>query len=289
MFEKRSFLLVCVIIAVTLLSLVDGWKLRDLSQKNDENKVSPKKPFFRDMPMKKVVKVEGIKVNSGESKLSSEDDEATVSDDDEDFTFEKVHTTHFDLPLKPVVTLNNPDVEQEEEERREEAVDTEKVASWLSHLPSFHFFSDKVEDERSQQVEHESSGYFSWFTTAISELKGDSTEDDSKDDDGIDWFSYVKSLSFISELTELLYSNDDSKADNVIKHRDNSDDLITEKREPLTTQSFENLLLTIPSFIPNYTKINDVDCRRMGQIFQRQVRGQKLWALQSIHSHSRSH
>lgn len=273
MLAKRSYLLVCVIVTVYFLSLVDGWKLRDLSQKNDENKVLPKKPIFRDMPMKKVVKIDRIKVNSDES---SEDDEATVSNDDEDFTFEKVHTTHFDSPLKPVITLNNPDVEQDEEERIEEAIDTEKVASWLSLLPSLPIFSDKTEDESAQQ---ESSGYFGWFTRVNNKLTDNSTDDDIKDADGNDWFSYLKSLNF---LTELLTSDDGSNSDNTVKHRDKSDDVVTGEREPLSTQSFENLLLSIPSFIPNYTKINDVDCRRMGQIFLRQVRGQKLWALQSI-------
>lgn len=273
MLAKRSYLLICVIVTVYFLSLVDGWKLRDLSQKNDENKVLPKKPIFRDMPMKKVVKIERIKVNSDES---SEDDEATVSNDDEDFTFEKVHTTHFDLPLKPVITLNNPDVEQDEEERIEEAIDTEKVASWFSLLPSLPIFSDKVEDESSQE---ESSGYFGWFTRVNNKLTDNSTDDDINDADGNDWFSYLKSLNF---LTELLTADEGTNSDNAVKHRDKSDDVVTGEREPLSTQSFENLLLSIPSFIPNYTKINDVDCRRMGQIFLRQVRGQKLWALQSI-------
>lgn len=281
MLYKRSVLLLCVITTVSL-SLVDGWKLRDISQRNDESKLSPKKPIFRDIPFRKVVSVERVTVNSAESTVSGEDDEAEVSNDDEDFTFEKVHTTNFDLPLKPVITLSNPDVEQEEEERIEEAKDTEEVVSWFSHLTSFSIFSWKVGSEspntNAPQAENVSSGYFGWLTRANDKSTDSLTEEDTKNAGEISWFSYLKSLSV---FTELLNSDDSSSSDNETKHRDKPDNLITGKREPLTTQSFENLLLSIPSFIPNYTKIDDIDCKRMGQIFHRQVRGQKLWALQS--------
>lgn len=274
MFKKRNYLLILTIITVTL-SLVDAWKLRDLSQKNDENKLLPKKPIFRDIPMKKIVKIEKIKVSSDESTHSSEDNGVETADD-ENFTFEKVHSTNFDLPLKPVITLSSPDVEQEEEERVEEADEEKKVASWFSHLPNFNIFSEKVESSSQNEEETESntlSRYFGWLIGATDDKDADG------DDDGIDWFSYLKSFNF---LTELLISVDDSNPNNNNKHRNKLDELINEKREPLTTEAFENLLLTIPSFIPNYSKISDIDCRRMGQIFQRQVRGQKLWALQSI-------
>ncbi|XP_037029631.1 O-acyltransferase like protein-like [Bradysia coprophila] len=270
----KSYLFVCVIITVSL-SLVDGWKLRDLSQKNDENKVLPKKPIFRDIPMRKVVKIERIRVKSGES---GEDDDGVVTDDDDDgdFTFEKVHTTNFDLPSRPLVTLNNPDVEQEEEERIEEAAETEKMTSWFSHLTNLNIFSEKKEDEGTKPGDDESSGYFGWLMGANQE----STDDDDKDSDETSWFSYLKST--LADFTDLLSSDDTSSVASDKKRRHKSEEVAPEKREPLTTQSFENLLLSIPSFIPNYTKINDVDCRRMGQIFQRQVRGQKLWALQMM-------
>lgn len=269
----KWFLLVCVVFTVSL-SLVNGWKLRDLSQKSDENKVLPKKPIFRDIPMRKVVKIERIRVKSGES---VEDDDGVVSvdddDDDGDFMFEKIHTTNFDLPSKSIITLNSPDVEKEEEERIEEAAETEKMASWFSYLTTFNKFSEN--NDRSKNDEDESSGYFNWLMGANHE----STDEDDKKTDRTTWFSYLKSP--LVDFANLLASDDPSNSASDKYHRQKSVDLVPEKREPLTTQSFENLLLSIPSFIPNYTKINDFDCRRMGQIFQRQVRGQKLWALQS--------
>lgn len=50
---------------------------------------------------------------------------------------------------------------------------------------------------------------------------------------------------------------------------------------PMSTDDFEEILAYIPSFVPNYTSIENIDCRRQGQIFHRQLRGQKLWAFQS--------
>ncbi|KAJ6640290.1 Nose resistant to fluoxetine protein 6, partial [Pseudolycoriella hygida] len=228
------------------------------------------------MPMRKVVKIERVKVNSAKSTLSSEEDDK-VEDDDDDFSFEKVHTTNFDLPLKPVITLNDPDVERDEEERKEEAKEAEAVASWFDHLTSFGLFDKKEEAESDQQDEQEANGLFGWLTG--SNNKAADTDENDKDGEGKKWFSYLKSIIVSSES---LVSDDDSTTKKETRRRGKSDDLIIEKREPLTAQSFEKLLLSIPSFVPNYTKIYDVDCRRMGQIFQRQVRGQKLWALQMM-------
>lgn len=270
--KRKCCWLVCIIIiTVTTLSLVNGWKLRDLSQKNDENKAVPKKPVFRDIPMRKVINIERLKVKSDERSGEADDDDDDDDDKKNDFSFERVRTTHFDLPLKPVITLSNPDVEQEEEERKEGAIETQEVASWFSYLPSFNIFGEKDEDENS-----ESSGIFGWLLGWF----GNDDDEPSRDkdaDDETSWFSYLKSLTELLSFDEAPSTDDTNK-----RRRDKPQVVVPEKREPLTAQSFENLLLSLPSFIPNYNKISDIDCKRMGQIFQRQVRGQKLWALQSI-------
>lgn len=41
------------------------------------------------------------------------------------------------------------------------------------------------------------------------------------------------------------------------------------------------LILQVPNFVPNYTKAEDSICQQHGKIFLRQLRGHKLWALQS--------
>lgn len=56
---------------------------------------------------------------------------------------------------------------------------------------------------------------------------------------------------------------------------------------PLPLHEFESLLINIPSFVPNYTKISNFECRYQGQIFERQLRGHKPWTLQMIDSSAR--
>lgn len=55
----------------------------------------------------------------------------------------------------------------------------------------------------------------------------------------------------------------------------------------VSPEDFEKLLLNLPSFVPNYTRVQNLDCRRQGQIFQRQLRGQKLWALQMMDANAK--
>lgn len=56
---------------------------------------------------------------------------------------------------------------------------------------------------------------------------------------------------------------------------------------PLPLHEFESLLINIPSFVPNYTKISNFECRYQGQIFERQLRGHKPWTLQMIDASAR--
>lgn len=49
-------------------------------------------------------------------------------------------------------------------------------------------------------------------------------------------------------------------------------------------EQFEKILLNVPSFVPNYTKIFNFECQMQGQIFERQLRGHKPWTHQMIDS-----
>lgn len=49
-------------------------------------------------------------------------------------------------------------------------------------------------------------------------------------------------------------------------------------------KQFEKLLLNLPSFVPDYAKVRNPECQKQGEVFQRQLRGQKLWALQMLDS-----
>lgn len=49
----------------------------------------------------------------------------------------------------------------------------------------------------------------------------------------------------------------------------------------ITLSELNDLLLLVPSFVPNFTAVQDPLCQQHGKIFLRQLRGYKLWALQS--------
>lgn len=56
------------------------------------------------------------------------------------------------------------------------------------------------------------------------------------------------------------------------------------KDEYLSQKEFEKLLLNLPSFVPDYSKVKNLECVRQGEVFQRQLRGKRLWALQMMDS-----
>ncbi|XP_055540321.1 uncharacterized protein LOC129727001 [Wyeomyia smithii] len=57
---------------------------------------------------------------------------------------------------------------------------------------------------------------------------------------------------------------------------------VVKQRIEISPEDFESLLLRIPSFVPDYGRLKNNECRKQGQIFQRQLRGKRLWALQMI-------
>ena len=49
----------------------------------------------------------------------------------------------------------------------------------------------------------------------------------------------------------------------------------------MTLTQLNEVLLNVPTFVPNFTAAEDPICQQHGKIFLRQLRGYKLWALQS--------
>lgn len=269
--------------------------------------------LFKDMPMRKIARIvkdidpDPVRRAAEERDDGDDDDEENDDDDDDDseepFVFEKVHSTHFELrekPTPPVATLSQPDVEQDEAEAKEEAESGEQVSSvldplwqWtqdLDLLPDFDWLPDVdgVLDwlQALRQKEEAGGG-------KAKAKKDDETDKEDKDegDDGLmsTFWSYLDRKPF---NTLLQYIDKDFLIKRKPRRDDDDDDdspdaggdragASSEKREPISVHHFENLLLTVPSFVPNYTNVASSDCRRMGQIFQRQVRGERLWALQS--------
>lgn len=276
----KFVLLSLLIIGFSLVDITDAWKLRDLAHKGDENKLSSSKPQFRDIPMRKIVKI--VRVTDDESDDDGvvgtdgdddDDDDDNDNDSADDFVFEKVHTTHFDLPLKPVAKLGSPDVEQDEDERQDDQENTEKVSSFFEPVL-------KIQND-----------LFGWLSTvrkaeeAKDENAAIAADEVETSSEPVSWLSYLNRYPFNIVLDKFLADNDDydgGKNDSDEQQQQANEEHKHSDRQPLTTENFEELLLSIPSFIPNYTNVADIDCKRMGQIFQRQVRGQKLWALQSM-------
>lgn len=116
-------------------------------------------------------------------------------------------------------------------------------------------------------------------------IKNKHKEEESTDSEvSKSWLSYLNRKPF-SFLFDIDAEEDDQTAD---EKRDTepekeAPDMKRQKKRtgPLSTDDFEEILAYIPSFVPNYTSIDNIDCRRQGQIFHRQLRGQKLWAFQS--------
>lgn len=66
----------------------------------------------------------------------------------------------------------------------------------------------------------------------------------------------------------------------------------SQKKEPkeklsIAPDDFDRLLHNLPSFIPDYANVQSMECRRQGEIFQRQLRGQKIWALQMMDANAK--
>lgn len=51
--------------------------------------------------------------------------------------------------------------------------------------------------------------------------------------------------------------------------------------ETMSQESFDTLIRTLPNFVLNPSEISNTECRQQMQIFERQLRGHKLWTLQS--------
>lgn len=306
MMGKRKISVIFLIFFGVLFVCVDvanGWKLRDLTQK-DENKVTPKRQVFRDLPMSKLDSA----IDDGDT---DDDDDQTKVVVDENFVFEKVHSTHFDLPPPRAdgesapsddednddenaddsdedeeSDANDSENENETEESKDEhkESDSPSILSTVLKIPLNIFGVDKKSDDSKAADPETESGFFSWFSGFRKDEKKETKDaaDEASDPNAlsnIDWFSYLDRKPFNLILKYIRSDDNDSNDDDDNDKNDNSKAI--KEREPIATEHFEHLLLNLPSFVPNYSKIDDVDCKRMGQIFQRQIRGQKMWALQS--------
>ncbi|XP_011692910.1 PREDICTED: uncharacterized protein LOC105452989 [Wasmannia auropunctata] len=52
----------------------------------------------------------------------------------------------------------------------------------------------------------------------------------------------------------------------------------------ITLSEVNDAILRVPTFVPNFTNVENSECQQHGKIFLRQLRGYKLWALQMLDS-----
>ncbi|XP_053678534.1 nose resistant to fluoxetine protein 6-like [Anopheles nili] len=62
---------------------------------------------------------------------------------------------------------------------------------------------------------------------------------------------------------------------------------VLKQRIAISPEDFEQLLLRVPSFVPDYSRVQGEECRKQGRIFERQLRGRRLWALQMVDASAR--
>ncbi|XP_076749624.1 uncharacterized protein LOC143422693 isoform X2 [Xylocopa sonorina] len=56
----------------------------------------------------------------------------------------------------------------------------------------------------------------------------------------------------------------------------------THVEAPFTLSELNDAILRVPTFVPNFTAVENLECQQHGRIFLRQLRGYKLWALQML-------
>lgn len=291
---KLSQLLVLssILFLISSLDSCDGFKLRDRAEsvKSEvENQVTRKRNVFKDAPMKKITKIVKIEDDDDEDDDEDNDNENKKSE----YIFEKVHKQNFDIPKRDIETAMQKEKEEEEDAEIEE-----------NKINFFGIFggSDKrdednkiIKETTDDDKNNSSNGFFNFFKNIRKiEDEMESKTDKKVSTDSIEeskgWMSYLNRMPFnlIYDFNKKTNIGEDAatqteKENKAVLIDDENDDGLkhSKSREPMNVDTFDRLLLEIPSFTPNYSKIHNIDCRRQGQIFQRQLRGQKNWALQS--------
>lgn len=161
---------------------------------------------------------------------------------------------------------------------------------------------DDDEDDTEKQEKIKDNPLINFVSSFLSSDQEDTSEEDiklrpvgSEDDDDDDESEPKKSKdSAIVTLfnksplislfkpedlpTETPIENDPKK----VKKLKQTPSKVVKQRIEISPEDFESLLLRVPSFVPDYSRLKNGECRRQGQIFQRQLRGKRLWALQMI-------
>lgn len=166
----------------------------------------------------------------------------------------------------------------------------EKTGSWFSSLfgksEPAETTSSKQEDSAEDATSKSNSiiDWILWLGERTGRLRPDSAEDASAPEPESsceNWMDYLNRWPFNS-LFPIGKPPKPIKMPKVAKKPSKDISKADEgSEEPMSQESFDNLLHNLPNFIVKPHEVQDPECREQLQIFQRQLRGHKLWTLQS--------
>lgn len=241
----------------------------------------------------------------GDSNAAEEedDDEDATNEQDEDDEDTGADVSHKERAAS-MRSANNDDEEEEyrfKKARKAEkparaskkpssAESQEKTGSWFSSLfdksKPAETTSSKQEDSAEDATSKSNSiiDWILWLGERTGRLRPDSAEDTSApepESSGENWMDYLNRWPFNS-LFPIGKPPKPIKMPKVAKKPSKDISKVDEgSEEPMSQESFDNLLHNLPNFIVKPHEVQDPECREQLQIFQRQLRGHKLWTLQS--------
>lgn len=286
----KFFLLAICLVALTLPDLSEEFGLFGGGDKNDveDRKKAPKSVSDKKFKFHKLKKVDLADYEADDNN-DDDDDEGPVKDDDEDDDNDDENNSENDEddnedddddngseegPKKKSRSIFKMILDEEEREEAEEA----KRDSDDDSDGFFSFSWIWGSEEKKTKKEKDSNGIINWLRSWRKSSKEDSDDDDGEDDDSPpkeskSWLSYLNRWPF-----NVLVPFGKSKKIRLPKCDDTSGDSGT---EPLSQEHFESLLHTMPGFVVNVQKVSDPECRQQLKVFHHQLRGNKLWPIQS--------
>ncbi|KNC25327.1 hypothetical protein FF38_02523 [Lucilia cuprina] len=164
--------------------------------------------------------------------------------------------------------------------------------------------SSKESRERSDSKEEttKSNGiidWIMWLGERTGRLRADPTESEEEnvsaaESSGENWLDYFNRWPFnslfpIGKPPKPISMPKSSPTKSSKKRSDTSagggsdgDDASLE--QAMSQESFDILIRTLPNFVMKPSEVSETECRQQLQIFQRQLRGHKLWTLQMLDS-----
>lgn len=280
----KFFLLAICLVALTLPHLSEEFGLFGGGEKGDvdDRKKAPKNIADKKFKFHKLMKVDladyepddkdeeddendvGGNEDDDEDQDEDNDSENDENNDDGDGSEEKSKKKKSQSIFKRIL----------DEEEREEAHEA-KRESEESGGGFFSFSWIWSSDDEKSKKEKDSNGIINWLKS----WRSSASDDDGDDDEapptpkGAGWLEYLNRWPFnvlvpFGKIKKIrLPKCDGAPADT--------------GEEPLSQEHFESLLHTMPGFVVNIAKVSDTECKQQLKVFHHQLRGNKLWPIQS--------